>query len=114
VRTHHIANITFSTTKYPNIRAHFLRAIKRGWPRIPVLNRRGADARRERLLESYPTRPGYDGDEYPPAVGRGKGPHLERGTNPRGWLADVAYLLSAENRSHGSSMGIKLRRSLSR
>jgi hypothetical protein len=38
----------------------------------------------------------------------------QRGTNPRGWLADVAYLLSAENRSHGSSMGIKLRRSLSR
>jgi hypothetical protein len=110
VRTHHIANITFSKTKYPNIRAHFLKAIKRGWPRILVLNRRGEDARRERLLEGYPTKPGYDRDEYPPAVGRGKGRGLERGINPRGWRADVAYVPSAENRSHGSTMGIKLRR----
>ena len=51
-----------------------------------------------------------DRDEYPPALGRGKGAHLVRGANPRGWRADVAYVPSHENRSHGSTMGIKLRR----
>ena len=110
VRPRRTVAITFSATKYPHIRAHFLRALRRGWPRTLVLNRRGADARRERLLSGYPTRPGRDRDECPPAVGRGRGPGLKRGTHPRGWLADVAYVPSAENRSHGSVLGIKLRR----
>jgi hypothetical protein len=79
-----VQNITFSATRYPNIRRHFLAALRRGWPRTLVLNRRGAEARRDRLLASYPTRPGLDRDEYPPAVGRGKGRGLERGVNPRG------------------------------
>ena len=30
--------------------------------------------------------------------------------DPRGWKADVRYVPSSENRSHGSSLGIKLRR----
>jgi hypothetical protein len=110
VRPRGVQNITFSATKYPNIRRHFLDALRKGWPRTLVLNRRGADARRDRLLASFPTRPGDDRDEYPPAVGRGKGPGLERGSNPRGWRADVRYVPSHENRSHGSTMGIKLRR----
>jgi hypothetical protein len=33
-----------------------------------------------------------------------------RGINPIGWLADVMYVPSSENRSHGSSLGAKLRR----
>jgi hypothetical protein len=74
-----------------------------------VVNRPGPDARRTRLLEDVPTRHGYDRDEYPPAVARGKGFHV-RGINPRGWMADVAYVPSSENRSHGSTMGLKLRR----
>jgi hypothetical protein len=110
MRPRGVQNITFSATKYPNIRRHFLDALRKGWPRTLVLNRRGAEARRERLLASFPTRPGQDRDEYPPAVGRGRGPGLERGTNPRGWRADVRYVPSHENRSHGSTMGIKLRR----
>jgi hypothetical protein len=110
VRIHHIVSISFSATKYAHIRAHYLRALKRGWPRILVLNRSGADARRARLLASYPTRPAMDRDEYPPSVGRGRGTHLERGSNPRGWMADVEYVASSENRSHGATMGIKLRR----
>ena len=32
-----------------------------------------------------------------------------RGSNPRGWKAD-AYSPSSESRSHGSVLGIKLRR----
>lgn len=103
----------FSRAKYPNIRRHFLAAVKRGWPRVMVLNRKGAEDRRDRLLEDVPTRPGFDRDEYPAAVGRGK-PNgdlrgLVRGTNPVGWMADVAYVPSRENRSHGSSLGAKLR-----
>ena len=79
-----------------------------------VLNRPGADARRDRLLEGVATRPGFDRDEYPAAVGRGRANGrsrgLVRGTDPRGWKADVAYVESGENRSHGSSLGAKLRR----
>ena len=63
-----------------------------------------------RLLEGFPTRDGFDRDEYPPAVGRGQGKGLERGRHPRGWKADVRYVPSSENRSHGSVLGIKLRR----
>jgi len=102
--------VSFSGTKYPNIKRHTERAIRRGWPSVLVLNRPGADARRDRLLGAWNTRPGYDRDEYPPAVGRGRGAGLTQGSDPRGWKADVAYVPSSENRSHGSVMGTKLRR----
>jgi hypothetical protein len=105
-----VQNISFSKRKYPNIRSHFLRALRNGWPRILVLNRVGADARRERLLAGVPPKTGFDRDEYPPAVGRGVGPGLMRGLHPIGWMADVEYVPSAENRSHGSTLGTKLRR----
>jgi hypothetical protein len=105
-----VQSITFSATKYPNIRAHFRAALRRGWPRTLVVNRPGADARRDRLLRGIPTRSGFDRDEYPPAVGRGRGKGLVRGSSPRGWKADVTYVESSENESHGSSLGGKLRR----
>lgn len=105
-----VQDITFSSTKYPEIRAHTQAAIAAGWPSVLVLNRPGATARRARLLARIPTREGMDRDEYPPAVGRGRGPGLERGTNPRGWRADVQYVPDSQNRSHGSVLGIKLRR----
>lgn len=41
---------------------------------------------------------------------RAEGAGLERGVVPRGWRADVRYVPPHENRSHGSTMGIKLRR----
>jgi hypothetical protein len=72
--------------------------LRLGWPRRLVVNRRGADARRERGLRDAPIREGYDRDEYPPDVGRGRGPGLERGRSPRGWKDDVRYVPSAENR----------------
>jgi Deoxyribonuclease NucA/NucB len=100
--------VVFSRTQYPNIRKHFRSALRRGWPRRLIVNRAGADRRRDRLLGNIPTRDGYDRDEYPPAVGRGKGNGLERGRNPRGWKADVRHVPSSENRSHGASLGAKL------
>ena len=105
--------LLFSKTKYRHIRQHVMNALRKGWPRVMVLNRKGADERRDRLLEDIPTRPGMDRDEYPAAVGRGR-PNsdkrgLVRGINPTGWMADVAYVPSKENRSHGSALGAKLR-----
>jgi hypothetical protein len=105
--------IGFSRTRYPTIRAHFTRAVAAGWPRILVVNRRGDDARRDRLLDEsgLGTMPRLDRDEYPPAVGRGRGSTaLRRGTDPVGWRASIEYVPSSENRSHGSTMGVKLRR----
>lgn len=111
-----VQRLRFSQAKYPNIRKHMEAAIGRGWPRVMVLNRKGADERRERLLDpvTFPTRAGFDRDEYPAAVGRGRAngtkQGLVRGNGPIGWLADVAYVASSENRSHGASLGAKLRR----
>ncbi len=114
VRTSRVLRLRFSATKYKNIKRHTERAIARGWPRVMVLNRPRAGKRRDRLLEGIPTRAGFDRDEYPAAVGRGrsnaKQRGLVRGSNPIGWRADVAYVPSGENRSHGSSLGAKLRR----
>jgi len=93
-----VANITFSRTKYPNIRRHYAEAVRAGWPRVLTLNREGADRRRDLLLTGIATRAGMDRDEYPPAVARGS------------VRADVAYVPSSENRSHGSVLGLKLRR----
>ncbi|HZH24090.1 MAG TPA: hypothetical protein VEY49_04245 [Solirubrobacteraceae bacterium] len=110
VRTTRVVDVGLSRTQHAHVLAHAARAAAKGWPSVYVITRRGADARRERLLSRIPTRPGFDRDEVPPAVGRGRGEGLRRGREPRGWKAHVAYVPSAENRSAGSVMGIKLRR----
>jgi hypothetical protein len=106
--------LSFSTTKYPNIKAHAEAAIAKGWPRMLVVNHTGTHPCRDRLLTGIDTEPGFDRDEYPPAVGRGRANGklrgLVRGISPLGWMADVMYVPSSENRSHGSSLGAKLRR----
>jgi hypothetical protein len=111
VRPVGVQRLVFSATEYPSIRRHFRRAVLReGWPLRLIVNRRAADERRVRLLRDVLTREGFDRDEYPPAVGRGRGPGLERGRNPRGWKADVGHVPSLENRSHGASLGAQLER----
>jgi hypothetical protein len=109
-----VQRIRFSAAKYPNIKDHTQAAIARGWPSVMVISRRGKAERRERLLQNIPTRAGFDRDEYPAAVGRGRANGsrrgLVRGVGPIGWMADVAYVPSSENRSHGASLGAKLRR----
>jgi hypothetical protein len=47
-----VQRLRFSATKYPNIKAHVEEAIAKGWPRVMVLNRPGADQRRDRLLQN--------------------------------------------------------------
>jgi Deoxyribonuclease NucA/NucB len=93
-----VVPIGFSANKYPNIRRHYERAVAHGFPTVLVLHRAGADTRRDRLLQSRATRSGMDRDEYPPAVGRAS------------VRASVGYVPSSENRSHGATLGIKLRR----
>jgi hypothetical protein len=111
VTTKAVKRLAFSKTKYPNIRAHYLHAVKKGWPRIQVINRARTSQRRTKLLKDIPTLAGFDRDEYPAAVGRGRGSAaLKRGHNPTGWKADVEYVPSSENRSHGSKLGAKLKR----
>ena len=110
-----VQRLLFSSSKYPNMKAHTLAAIAQGQPRILVLNRPGAAQRRDRLLEESGLAPraDEDRDEYPPAVGRGRAngsqKGLVRGINPVGWMADVMYVPDRENQSHGSSLGAKLR-----
>lgn len=58
VKPSDVRRLVFSAAKYPNVRRHFRGAVRRGWRRRLVLNRRGADARRERLLQDIPTREG--------------------------------------------------------
>lgn len=111
-----VQRLRFSASKYRNIKRHTELAIAKGWPRILVLNRPGADERRDRLLEESGLAPraDEDRDEYPPAVGRGRAngnqKGLVRGINPIGWMASVMYVPDRENQSHGSSLGAKLRR----
>lgn len=104
-----VQSLRFASAKYPNIRKHFLAAVRAGWPQILTINRAGADQRRDRLLRGVPTRAGYDRDEYPPATARGRGAKVE-GQNPSGWMASIAYVRSSENRSHGATMGAALRK----
>lgn len=108
-----VVALPFSAAKYPHVRAHMRRAIADGWPSVLVVNRARRDRRRDRLLRDLPTRPGYDRDEYPPAIGRGRANGdlggLVRGLRPVGWRASVAYVPAAENRSHGASLGNRLR-----
>jgi hypothetical protein len=55
VRPDGVQRVEFSAAKYPNIRRHFRRAVlRRDWPIRLVLNRPGADERRERLLCDVP------------------------------------------------------------
>jgi len=90
--------VGLSKTKYPAVRAHWERAITKGWPRTLKVHRKGAERRRSRLLAGMPTRPGKDRDEYPPASAR---------TTVK---ADVEYVNSSQNRGAGSVQGVKLRR----
>jgi len=110
VRPERVQPIGFSQTKYPTS----VGTTCARWPREPrilVVNRPSAGARRDRLLADVPTRKGRDRDEYPPAVGRGRDSRaLRRGIDPVGWMAQVMYVPSSETRSHGSTLGIKLRR----
>ena len=97
-RTRHVVKVGISRTRYPAALAHIHKAIKAGWPSVLRIHRKGAEQRRARALRGWPTRRGYDRDEWPMAMGR------------RTWKAHVAYVPSAQNRGAGSTISLKLRR----
>jgi hypothetical protein len=69
-----------------------------GHPRILRIKRGEAAANRKASLKGWPTRPGFDRDEYPPAM-----------SDEGGKGADVRYIRSKENRSAGQLIGRQLR-----
>ena len=85
--------ITFSSSRYPNISNHIRVAQVRGFPRVLRIDRTLASLHRSQALRGFPTRPGFDRDEYPPAM------FTEGGTG-----ADVQYVIASENRSSGAWM----------
>ena len=108
VRPRGVQNISFSATKYPNIRGTPGRDAQ-GWP--PRWCSTGAaptNAATGCSPDSRPVRGWIATSTHRPsdaAMARALS-----GRQPRGWRADVRYVPSAENRSHGSTLGIKLRR----
>jgi hypothetical protein len=73
---------------YPRSR---FRCTTKGQPRVPHVRRYEATANRRASLRGIPTKPGYDRDEYPPAM-----------SDEGGKGADVRYVVSADNQSAGS------------
>jgi len=97
--TDDIVRVTLDRRRHRRVLAHMRKAIRAGWDRVLVLNREGAEKRRERLLDDdrYPTRDGMDRDEWPMAFARPT------------WRAHVAYVPSGQNRSAGAIIGNALR-----
>jgi len=110
LRVHHIVEVGISDARYPDIVLHIHQAIVRGWPRVLIINRPGATARRNRALRGIPIVAGEHRDEYPPAMLRGRGPGLERGRDPTGWEADIESVPAYENIGAGASTGNTLKR----
>jgi hypothetical protein len=50
--------LTFSKRNYSYIRGHYIRAVRKGWPRVLVV--RYASLLRDRLLEAIATKPAHD------------------------------------------------------
>ncbi|MDW5595930.1 NucA/NucB deoxyribonuclease domain-containing protein [Conexibacter stalactiti] len=97
-RSRRVVEVGISSTRYPAVLAHIKTAVAGGWPRVLRINRAGAEERRARALRGWPTRPGYDRDEWPMAMAR------------RTWRAHIAYVPSGQNRGAGASISLKLRR----
>lgn len=96
-RARRAVRVRVSRARWPHIARHIERARDR-YPRVLHLDRRGADENREESLRGVATRPGFDRDEYPPAVAR------EGGAG-----ADIGLVPSSENRSAGAVLGNRLR-----
>ena len=97
-------------SKYPNIRAHFRGARRAGAGRDGSCSTGPAPTRAATGCSRTSRRgTGSTATSIRRPSGAASGTGLERGSNPRGWRADVRYVPSSENRSHGASLGAKLR-----
>ncbi|KAJ4455746.1 putative sporulation protein [Paratrimastix pyriformis] len=91
--------VWISMEQCPEAAEHILDAQADGHPCTCTLDRDNADARRRVALHHTPPLPGYDRDEYPPAV-------CEEG----GEGANVRYIDPHDNRVAGSSMAHQIKK----
>jgi hypothetical protein len=89
-----IPEIYVSSDEYPETAQHIQDAQDAGYPSVLTIDRGGAADRRKESLAGYPTRPGFDRDEYPPAM------FLEGGEG-----ASVRYVPRRDNRGAGACIG---------
>ncbi|OUB76227.1 DNA-entry nuclease [Bacillus thuringiensis] len=89
--------LEFPKERYPETGKHITDAIKEGHSEVCTIDRGGAADRRKLSLAPYPSKTGYDRDEWPMAMCKegGKGAHIE-------------YISPADNRGAGSWVGNKL------
>ncbi|KIQ82459.1 DNA-entry nuclease [Bacillus sp. L_1B0_8] len=89
--------LEFPKERYPETGKHITDAIKEGHSEVCKIDRGGAADRRKLSLAPYPSKKGYDRDEWPMAMCKegGKGAHIE-------------YISPADNRGAGSWVGNKL------
>lgn len=89
--------LEFPKERYPETGKHITTAMKEGHSKVCTIDRSGAADRRKLSLAPYPSKKGYDRDEWPMAMCKegGKGAHIE-------------YISPADNRGAGSWVGNKL------
>jgi hypothetical protein len=94
-----VFTVKLSRAKYPETTAHidYARTVK-GKPVILTVARAGKTKRSNEALAGWPTKAGYERDEYPPAIA------LEGGKG-----ADIRYIDPSDNAGAGASMGNQLR-----
>jgi hypothetical protein len=86
--------VVLSSVKYPETTDHIADAQAAGEAALLHIDRENEALHRSQSLSGFPTKPGYDRDEYPPAMSR------EGGTG-----ADIRYVTPADNRGAGATMG---------
>jgi hypothetical protein len=101
IRTHNstcLITVTIPKSRYPEYAQHVEDAQVAGHPAKLTLNRPGASDNRKESLKDVPVKPGYDRDEYPPAM-------FEEG----GAGASVRYMTPSQKRGAGSYIKNQLR-----
>ncbi|MET3208967.1 UNVERIFIED_CONTAM: hypothetical protein ABIC26_001907 [Paenibacillus sp. PvR008] len=83
--------LNFPTSRYPETGAHIKDAIATGYSSVCTIDRDGAEENRRESLKGYPTKKGYDRDEWPMAM------CAEGGAG-----ADIRYISPSDNRGAGS------------
>ncbi|ENQ3104508.1 Deoxyribonuclease NucA/NucB [Bacillus sp. 491mf] len=89
--------LEFPKKQYPETGKHIANAMQEGHSQICTIDRKGAADRRKQSLAPYPSKKGYDRDEWPMAMCKegGKGAHIE-------------YISPSDNRGAGSWVGNQL------
>jgi hypothetical protein len=66
--TRKLVVVDLDNVKHRHILDHAFDARRKGKPRVLHIRRYEATANRRASLRGIPTKPGYDRDEYPPAI----------------------------------------------